>query len=192
MRRIAPSVDQGMPKLIGMVLVMMALSLVWTAVARAQSAEDQYKERTPPSDPIAEGTCVHIESADDAVNDGDLLTVKGDFSVASGASLVLQDEDGTQGTVIEGENAKISGDPLQVSVTGDPINVSGGDGTVHADACPEVVSTTGVSAEESPSGVAGAVMGLLPDTGGLLPVSVLGGLAVIGVGVAILWHRPRQ
>lgn len=199
MRADGRSVDQRIPRLIGAGLMMMALSLALSAQALAQSAEEQYGERTPPSDPVAEGICVLTESTNEVIDPGDVISVEGNFSVAPDASLVVQDEDGTRGTFIAGENAEVSRDALEVAVIGDPINVSGGDGTLHAAGCPEIVSTTGVSpttggasTEEDPSGVASAVMGLLPDTGGLLPVSVLGGLAIIGLGAAILWNRPRH
>jgi hypothetical protein len=144
---------------------------------------------------------------------GSTLVFAGDFSVAPGASVVVADADGTRGTFIDGQNANITGNGgITLEVTGDPTNVSGGEGALNSGAgCNSIVATTGVSgggtsggssnllAASSSAGVAGAsegaagesssgggpVVGILPDTGGASFV-LLAALAAVGTGLLIL------
>lgn len=183
------------------------LALTWATVAQAQSSKDaQYGEPVAPSGPAAGAMCMSVQSDDDLLNAGDTASFEGDFSIAPGASLILEDADGTQGTLIDGENAEISsGDNgnIEVAVTGDPLNVVGGDGVLGADVCNPVVTTTGITDAQGVGSSAGdaesagtasgssAVIGVLPDTGGPLFAALLVGLAVVGAGLAIAVHRLR-
>jgi hypothetical protein len=185
------------------------LALTWATVAQAQSQSSkdaQYGEPVAPSGPAAGAMCMSVQSDDNLLNAGDTASFEGNFSVAPGASLILEDADGTQGTLIDGENAEISsGDDgnIEVAMTGDPLNVVGGDGVLGADVCNSVVTTTGIAAAQG-TGYSGggaesagtasgssAVIGVLPDTGGPLFAALLVGFAVVGAGLAIAVHRLR-
>lgn len=185
------------------------LALIWATAAHAQSFRAQYGEPVAPSGPAAGAMCTSLQSQDGLLNAGDIVSFEGSFSVAPGASLVLEDSDGTQGTLIDGENAEISsGDNgnIEILMTGDPLNVVGGDGVVSSDVCNSVVTTTGISALQGVSSGAGAAasgaaasgsaasgaiesgsaaLGVLPDTGGPVVLVLLGGLVVAGTGLAV-------
>jgi len=99
----------------------------------------------------APGDAVTVTNGSDAGNDatvidsGDVLTVSGNYEVQAGASITVEDGDGTQGTFTDGVNATITANgELTITVTGDPTAVSGGDGTLGVEGV-TVVSTTGVS-----------------------------------------------
>jgi hypothetical protein len=196
-----------------------AAALSCTTVAHAQtSAEGQYAKPTAPSGPAA-GLQSCGAGDGGQLGAGSTIVFPGDFSIASGASVVVQDADGTQGTLIDGQNASITGNGgIRVEVTGDPTNVSGGDGVLNGGAgCNSIVATTGVSGNGTAGGSAsfvagtsanatsggsagvaggsggaagessggGAVVGILPDTGGASFV-LLAALAAVGTGLVIL------
>jgi hypothetical protein len=134
---------KGVPQAIAYVL---ALVLVWATAAYAQSAADQYGTPTPPLGPAAGEPATILEDTDGVLNPGDALLIPGDFTVADGASMVLEDSDSTQGTLIDGDNAEITAgeEGLEVGTTGDPINVTGGNGTLETTGL-TVAATTGIS-----------------------------------------------
>ncbi|MEW6636301.1 MAG: hypothetical protein AB1425_05745 [Actinomycetota bacterium] len=193
----------GVSRISGIVLVL-ALVLVWASVAQAQSAEDFYEDESgtllaQPSGPAAGVGCSTIESDDGLLNAGDLIVFPGGFSVAPGASVVLEDADGTQGTLIDGVNAEIAGGGgISLAVTGDPLNVAGGDGVLSDEVCDSIVTTTGVAGAAGAAGVQAAstgvagVVGVLPSTGGPLIAGLLGALALLGTGLAILRRTGRR
>jgi len=161
-----------------------------TAVAYAQTPFD-----TQYGDPAGSGnsekmSCSKVVSSDDLLNAGDKVTYPGNFSVSPGSSVVLDDADGTQGTLIDGKNAQISESSgnIVVSVTGDPINVGGGStGALDDTVCHSIVSSTGISSGGSADDPSGLIGGLLPDTGGpLLPFVALGILVLGGTGLLAL------
>lgn len=160
-----------------------AFALIWTTAAHAQqSAGDQYAVLTAASGPAAGLSCSMIQAnGDGLLDEGDTVMFPGDFSVASGASVVIDDADGTQGTLIDGDNAQISeGDgSIEIALTGDPINVAGGDGVLSEKVCNSIVATTGVSAAQSDD--EGAVALVLPNTGGAMLVLYFGAIAVAGL-----------
>jgi len=198
--------------------------LLWAHAAHAQSAETFYFNDVnallaQPSGPAAELGCSTVESNDGLLNAGDVAVFPGNFSVAPGASVVLEDTDGTQGTLVDGVNAVVTGGNIRIALTGDPLNVAGGDGVLSDDVCDSVVTTTGVAGAAGISGLAGTagatgpagasglagtagvqagsagvsgVVGVLPDTGGLPIVGLLGAFALLGTGVAILRRTERQ
>jgi len=166
-----------------------ALSCATGAYAQT-SAGVQYGPLAAPSGPAAGLSCSSLSSDDGLLNAGDSVVFSGDFSVASGAAVVLDDADGTQGTLIDGQNARIGADGITIEVTGDPINVAGGNGVLNDTVCDSLVATTGVSAaseEPSEGGAAGGgpVIGLLPDTGGA-SFLLLAALAALGTGIVVV------
>ncbi len=91
-------------------------------------------EGTVPEEPGAEtpnGRPVEI-GEESAVDAGDVLLLEGayDVVVAEGASVVLTDADGTTGTLVDGENAEFTPaeSVLELAVTGNVLELSGGDG----------------------------------------------------------------
>jgi hypothetical protein len=124
----------------------LVLVLVWATATYAQSAADQYGTPTPPSGPAAGAPATILKDTDGVINAGDALLIPGNFTVADGASIVLGDSDDTQGTLIDGVNAEITAgeEGLEVDVSGDPINVAGGSGTLETTGL-TVVATTGIS-----------------------------------------------
>jgi hypothetical protein len=170
-----------------------AAALSCATVAHAQtSAEDQYGQPTAASSGPAAGSQSCGAGNGSQLGAGDSLVFPGDFSVAPGASVVVEDSDGTRGTLIDGQNASITGgSSISVALTGDPTNVSGGDGVLNGGAgCNSVVATTGVSAvgDASVSGSSGSesLVGILPDTGGESLLALLAGLASVGTGLLIV------
>jgi hypothetical protein len=140
-----------------------------------------------------------MESSDNLLNAGDRVVFPGKFKVAPGASVILDDADGTQSTLVDGRNARISGGGISVLVTGNPSNVVGGNGVANDSVCNSIVATTGVAAVggASVSGSGGAsgsggssgseaLVGLLPDTGGESLLALLAGLASAGTGLLIV------
>lgn len=185
-----------------------ALALILATAANAQSFRAQYGEPLAPSGPAAGAKCASIQSEDDLLNAGDFVSFQGSFSVAPGASLVLEDADGTQGTLIDGENAEISAGEngnIELLLSGLPLNVVGGDGVVSSDVCDSVVTTTGISALQgvgsADAGAAlasggaasggSALFGVLPDTGGSALLILLAGVGAAGAGLAVAVYRLR-
>lgn len=180
----------------GFVLAML-VALAWSGAAGAQqSADDQYEPPTAPSGPAAESQCTVPNDTNGVVDAGDQIACEGNFDVSSGSSVVLQDGDGTQGTFIDGNNANITEGSLLISVTGAPINVSGGNGVLNTEGL-FVVATTGVAdaggavaaASEGVGQPASALLGVLPETGGFMLLGTLAGLALIGAGIMVLRSR---
>ena len=82
----------------------------------------------------------------DVVDAGDVLSIAGDFELAASgtASVTVEDEDGTQGIFEDGVNAEITREEdgsLLITVTGEPIGVTGGDSVLNT------TGLTGVSSE---------------------------------------------
>jgi LPXTG-motif cell wall-anchored protein len=126
-------------------------ALSWSAVAHAQSADDQYDEPAAPSGPAAEAECSVFDDTDGEVNSGDTVVCEGDYVVAEGASVTLEDSDGTQGTFVDGQNAEITEGSLIIDVAGDPLNVVGGNEVLNTEGL-FVVATTGISAADDDGG----------------------------------------
>ena len=190
-----------------------AFALVWATVAQAQSFEVQYGNPEAPAGGLAGTSCMYVQSEDDLLNAGDVVEYRGDYSISSGASVVIDDSDGTQGTFIDGSNADISegsgGDGIKIVVTGDPINVSGGDGVLSDKVCNSIVASTGIFGDAPGGGAEGLLAGLfgdapgegssgtlglsvLPDTGGVAVLLYLGMLSVAGGGLIVLRHRALR
>ncbi len=181
----------GVSRIVGFALAMV-LALVWGTAAHAQSADDQYGTPTSPSGPLSGESVSVLNDTDGVANAGDVLLIEGDFTIAEGSSVTLQDADGTQGTLIDGVNAQIVEGSVRMTLTGDPVNVSGGDGVLGTDGLTAVAST-GISASSGgggSSGVGGVVAGVLPSTGGSLLLLSLGGLAISGAGLVLIGRRP--
>ena len=196
-----------------------AFALVWATVAQAQSFEVQYGEPEAPAGGLAGTSCMYVQSEDGLLNAGDVVEYRGNYSISSGASAVIDDSDGTQGTFIDGRNAEISegsgGDGIRIAVTGDPINVSGGDGVLSEKICNSIVASTGIFGDASGGGAEGLLAGLfgdppgegssgsegssgtlglsvLPETGGVAVLLYLGMLFVAGGGLIVLRHRALR
>lgn len=177
--------------------VAVACALLLATVAQAQSFKDQYGDPEAPSGDMSGMSCtfVQIQSEDGSFNAGDVVEYPGDFSVSDGASVVIDDSDGTLGTFIDGRNAEISetSDGVRIAATGDPINVSGGDGVLGNMVCDSLVASTGIFGD--PSGKDdGGILGLsvLPDTGGAAILVYLGALSIAGGGLVLLRHRALR
>lgn len=129
-------------------LIAVAVALVWGGMAHAQeSSDDQYGGAVAPSGPLVGFLVQVLNDALPAgvVGPGDVLIIPGDFNVADGASITLQDSDGTQGTLIDGQNANITEGSVRIEVTGSPvINAAGENGELNTDGL-FVVATTGIS-----------------------------------------------
>lgn len=176
--------------------------------AQTQSADAQYASPTAPSDPAADARCTVSGYTDGRVKAGDVITCAGSFDIASGASVILQDADGTQGTFVDGQNATITEGSIVIDVSDDPINVSGGNGILNTDGL-FVVATTGITATSDAGSDAGgsddsgaavaadtqepqpatAASGVLPDTGGFAMFGALGALALVGTGFLVFSRR---
>lgn len=191
--------------IVGFVMAALATVLLSSAAIAQQSADDQYAAPTPPSGPAAEAQCTVSNDTDGVVNVGDVITCAGDFDVSEGASVVLQDTDGTQGTFVDGDNAEITEGSLVISVTADPINVAGGNGVLNTEGL-FVIATTGIAAAptataadasadadsgSSSGSVASAVTGVLPDTGGFAILGVISAVMLTGAGLVGLRNRFR-
>ncbi len=195
-----------------------AFALVWATVAQAQSFEVQYGDPEAPAGGLAGTSCMYVQSEDGQLNAGDIVEYRGDYSISSGASVVIDDSDDTQGTFIDGRNAEISegsgADGIKIAVTGDPINVSGGDGVLTNKVCNSIVASTGIVGDAPGGGAEGLLAGLfgdppgqgsgsagssgslglsvLPDTGGVAVLLYLGMLSVAGGGLVLLRHRSLR
>ena len=192
-------------------------ALVWATVAQAQSFEVQYGSPEAPGGGLAGTACMYVQSEDGLLNSGDVVEYRGDYSISPGASVVIDDSDGTLGTFIDGTNAEISegggGDGIKIVVTGDPINVSGGDGVLSDKVCNSIVASTGIfggapggggaegllaglfgDAPGEGSGGSSGTLGLsvLPDTGGAAVLLYAGMLLVAGGGLVLLRHRALR
>lgn len=120
------------------------LALAWAPAAVAQQ-DDQYDGTVAPSGPAAGETATVQGDEDGVVGPGDTIIIPGDFVVSEGASVTLQDSDGTQGTLIDGQNAEITEGSIIIQVTDFPVGVVGGDGVLDTDGL-FVVATTGIFA----------------------------------------------
>lgn len=138
--------------------IALVAALSWSAVAQAQSADDQYDEPVAPSGPAAEAECSVSGDTDGVVNAGDTVVCVGEYVIVEGASVTLEDSDGTQGTFIDGQNAEITEGSLIIDVAGDPLNVVGGNEVLNTEGL-FVVATTGISAAENVVADDGAVAG---------------------------------
>jgi LPXTG-motif cell wall-anchored protein len=183
-----------------------AVLLFWSVPANAQAADDQYAEPVSPSGPAA-GLAVTVEDNDGngIISPGDVIIIPGEYDVADGASVTLQDADGTQGTLIDDVNAVITKGSVVIEVTDWPIiNVPGENGVLDIEGL-FVVATTGISAEDdavapTPAGddvASGGVSdaapeGVLPDTGGIVSLSLLGTLMLVGTGLLIARNRMNS
>ena len=89
---------------------------------------------------------------DGTIDDGDHLKISGDYDVKVGASITIEDDDGTQATFTDGINAKITetDNGIEIEITKNPTTVPDGDpletGNVRA------VTSTDVQREGSGSG----------------------------------------
>jgi len=224
------------------------VSLCWSAVAHAQPADDQYAAPASPSGPATSAQCTVSGDTDGVVNAGDQVICEGEYDVADGASVTLQDADGTQGTFVDGINAVITEGSIVIRVTDAPIiNVPGANGVLDTEGL-FVVATTGIAAaggsaatggvvagdavaggaqagaadavasgggaavaddgsadaasgggaavadgsaaDEDGSRPAGATpVGVLPDTGGMASLGILGALMLLGVGLLLARGR---
>ncbi len=174
-----------------------AFALVWATVAQAQSFEVQYGDPEAPAGSLSGTSCVYIQSTDGLLNAGDVVEYRGDFSISPGASVVIDDSDNTLGTFIDGRNAEIpegsGGDGIRIAVTGDPINVSGGDGVLSDKVCNSIVASTGILGDPPGEGSGGSLgLSVLPDTGGAAILVYLGMLAIAGGGLVLLRHRALR
>jgi hypothetical protein len=120
----------------------------------------------PPAEcenPVAEAAIVADESLGttlDVVDTGDVLSIAGDFELAASGtvSVTVEDADGTQGTFENGVNADITlqeDGSLLITVTGEPINVAGGDNVLNTTGLTGV-SSEGVSCVDEVVGTLGA------------------------------------
>lgn len=134
---------------ISWVLAFMAatiMALAWAPTVMAQQV-DQYGGTTAPAGPAAGAQCTVSGDADGVVNSGDTVTCGGEFDIAAGASVTLEDSDGTQGTFVDGENANITEGSIIIEVTGEPFGVVGGNGVLNTDGL-FVVATMGIFAAD--------------------------------------------
>ncbi|TCJ18869.1 hypothetical protein E0L93_05040 [Rubrobacter taiwanensis] len=183
--------------MVALVFAVAAMLGVAAAAGAQQPAGDQYAAPAPPPGPAEESQCVVPNDTDGIVNAGDVIECEGDFAVTPGASVVLQDGDGTQGTFIDGTNANISAGSLIIEVTADPINVHGGDGVLNTEGL-FVVSVTGVAPTEAqvPTTEAEAAVlpaDFLPFTGGLQGILVaLSSVAFVSAGLIMLRRLNRR
>lgn len=176
--------------------VTLAIALTYVGIANAQTepqasgSDGQYERLVAPSGPAAGDVCGVVEDNNDngLFDEGDLVAYPGDFSVAPGSSVVIDDEDGTQGTFVDGENAEITGENgnIVISATGNPLNVVGGNGELSAMVCNSVVTTTGVSGDYGDQGTGVSV---LPGTGGSMFIIYGSVLVAAGVGLALVRRR---
>lgn len=102
-----------------------------------RAADDQIQaqlmgEPAAPSGPLA-GAEVEVREDDDddnTVNEDDVLIIDDrDYEASRGASVTIEDKDGTQGTFVDGRNARITitaDGALRIEVTDDPIGLNGG------------------------------------------------------------------
>ena len=103
------------------------------------------------------------EDKDGVANEGDQLRVDGDFKIQPGASVTVEDADGTRGTAIDGVDAKIVQGSIDITLMGTPNNVTGGDGVLDTTGTLGLVDTTGIEtglgvaplAQEDITGAAG-------------------------------------
>lgn len=188
-------------------------ALSWAPAAVAQQ-DDQYGGTVAPSGPAADAQCTVSGDSDGVVNAGDTVICEGEYSISEGASVTLQDSDGTQGTFVDGQNAEITEGSIIIEVASDPVGVVGGNGVLNTDGL-FVVATTGISAAGTGAdagasagnatasastgdgasaqagtgggaGEDGAAVAVLPDTGGSIMAFVLaGGLLLFGAGFAV-------
>ncbi len=115
-------------------------------------------EPASPSGPLA-GANVDVRGGDDGneIDRGDELRIKGDYEVRSGASITIEDDDGTQGTFVDGRNANIveTDYGIRIDVTGAPIGVNGRDETLGESGDVEAVTSTDVQRDGGGSGNGG-------------------------------------
>lgn len=176
----------GSRLILGLVLAALCAVALAAMASAQQSFEAQYGEPQSPAGPAANAQCTVTGDDDGVVNAGDPIVCAGNFSVSEGSSVVLQDSDSTQGTLIDGTNAEITEGSLIIDVSGEPANVNGGNEVLNTDGL-FVVATTGVS--EGGGSVLSETIGLLPDTGGPLILGALGTLAAGGLGLTLLRRR---
>lgn len=174
-----------------------AFALVWATAAQAQSFEVQYGDPEAPAGGLSGTSCTYVDSTDGLLNAGDVVEYRGDYSISQGASVVIDDSDETLGTFIDGRNAEISqgsgGSGIEIAVTGDPINVSGGDGVLSDKVCNSIVASTGIFGDPPGEGGGGSLgLSVLPDTGGAAILLYLGMLLVAGAGLVLLRHRALR
>ena len=138
---------------VGLVLVVVAAVLSTATMAQAQvkkkeNDDDQYGSPSGPKGPIKGVECKAAGNNNGVFDAGDTITYPGEFTVAPGASVVIDDEDGTVGTFVDGKNAKISSgkNGITVTLTGSPTNVSGGNGVLNDTVCKSIVASTGIVA----------------------------------------------
>ena len=193
----------------GLVLVTV-FALAYAPVALAQSpgtssGSGQYGKPSAPSGPLGGTACASSGAGDGVVNTGDVFTFPGSVAVSSGASMVLQDFDGTQGTLIDGKNANITSanGSLKVAVTGEPVNVFGGNGTLSDNGCKMLVASTGVApgqtgtaagtaAAQGTAGGGSEALSVLPNTSGPMLTTYLAALVAAGAGLVYLRRRVRR
>lgn len=163
-----------------------AIMLSVASIAGAQSADDQYGTPVAPAGPLAGEPVTVLNDTDGVVGPGDVLVIEGDYVIADGASVTLQDSDGTQGTLIDDQNAVITEGSVVITVTDFPIiNVPGANGVLNTDGL-FVVATTGIALADDETGAApGMGTGETPGTGtGTAPGTGTGATPGTGTGAA--------
>lgn len=126
------------------------------------------------SGPLAgEPVTVDSTDADDAFDPGDTATIACNCSVADGASITLEDGDGTQGTFTDDVNAVITEGSVVIKPTAAASNTSGGNGELNESGL-SVLATNGIEVLAA----AGSGAGVLPRTGANY-LYLLGGLCLV-------------
>jgi cell wall-associated NlpC family hydrolase/peptidoglycan hydrolase CwlO-like protein len=133
--------------------------------ARRLAEQDAATNRAQPQ-AAAKKTQLPLQVSDDkdgVANEGDQLRVEGDYKITPGASVTVEDADGTRGTVIDGVDANIAEGSIDITLMGTPNNVTGGDGVLETTGTLGLVDTTGIDtglgvaplAQEDTTGAAG-------------------------------------
>jgi cell wall-associated NlpC family hydrolase/peptidoglycan hydrolase CwlO-like protein len=113
--------------------------------AADQAAADQAAADQAVAEQLDGLPAASLNDAGGVVGKGAQLRVEGDFSISPGASVTLQDADGTTGTATDGLNAGITEGSIVIDVTASLSDVTGGDGQLATEGL-QVVDMTGIVA----------------------------------------------
>ena len=130
---------------------------------QASDKDKRNKAQGSGKGPLA-GEKVKVENGSgdpNVVDDGDVLTIQGNYKIKSNASVTVKDKDGTQGTFTNNENAKIKTGSVKIQVEDAPIGASA-DGELSTEGL-VVAASDGIEAQRNGRGRGGRGRGINCD-----------------------------
>ncbi|CAA9448913.1 MAG: hypothetical protein AVDCRST_MAG14-691 [uncultured Rubrobacteraceae bacterium] len=110
-----------------------------------------------------------VQDTAGVVNPGDQFRFEGEYTINDGATVTLQDSDGTQATAIDNQNASIIEGSIVITIT-EALDATGGDGQL-SDQGLTIADMTGITADSGEAVGQEATKGALTPPGSPTPMT---------------------